>query len=117
MFAHSAGRVTLEHVTMVAGAPEHHAGEWALVNAVQSGDVAAAIRELTAELDDGDSGTPFRVLGQLGAAVRNPRARTPYPSRKVPAAVEALLRTDLALKSSGGDPRVLLERLVVELCG
>ena len=32
-------------------------------------------------------------------------------------AVEALFRTDLDLKSSGGDPRVLLERLVVELCG
>jgi len=28
-----------------------------------------------------------------------------------------LLRTDLALKSSGGEPQVLLERLVVELCG
>jgi len=28
-----------------------------------------------------------------------------------------LLRTDLALKSSGGDERVLVERLVVELTG
>jgi hypothetical protein len=37
--------------------------------------------------------------------------------RRVPAAVEALFRTDLDMKSSGGDPRVLLERLVVELCG
>jgi hypothetical protein len=37
-------------------------------------------------------------------------------SRRIPAAVDALLRTDLDLKSSGGDPRVLLERLVVELC-
>ena len=27
------------------------------------------------------------------------------------------VRTDLALKSSGGDARVLLERLIVELCG
>jgi hypothetical protein len=35
----------------------------------------------------------------------------------VPAAVDALLRTDLALKYSGGDPQVLLERLVVDLCG
>ena len=31
-------------------------------------------------------------------------------------AIEALFRTDLALKSSGGEPRVLLERFVVELC-
>jgi hypothetical protein len=37
--------------------------------------------------------------------------------RRVPAAVEALFRADQELKSSGGDPRVLLERLVVELCG
>jgi hypothetical protein len=34
----------------------------------------------------------------------------------VPAAVDALFRTDVDLKSSGGDPRVLLERLVIELC-
>jgi hypothetical protein len=32
-------------------------------------------------------------------------------------AIDALLRTDLALKSSGGDSRVLVERLVVELTG
>jgi hypothetical protein len=41
---------------------------------------------------------------------------TKLPPMRVPAAVDALLRTDLALKSSG-DARVLLERLVVELCG
>jgi DNA polymerase III delta subunit len=39
------------------------------------------------------------------------------PGPRLPAAIDALLRTDLALKSSGGDPRILLERLVVELCG
>ena len=38
------------------------------------------------------------------------------PGPRLGAAIEALLRTDLALKSSGGDPRILLERLVVELC-
>ena len=31
--------------------------------------------------------------------------------------MDALFRTDIALKSSGGDPRMLLERLVVEMCG
>jgi hypothetical protein len=31
-------------------------------------------------------------------------------------AIEAVFRADLELKSSGGDPRVLLERLVVDLC-
>jgi len=117
LFAAGAGSLTLEHVAAVAGAPEHRSDDWALVNAVQRGDVVAALRELKAELDEGDNGAPFRILGQLGAAVRSPNARTPFPTRRVPAAVDVLLRTDLALKSSGGDPRVLLERLVVELCG
>jgi len=31
-------------------------------------------------------------------------------------AVDAVFRTDLDLKRSAGEPRVLLERLVVELC-
>ena len=117
LFASGAGRLTLDHVALVAGVPEHRAVDWALVNAVQRGDVVAALRELKAELDEGDHGAPFRILGQLGAAVRNPNGRTPFPTRRVPAAVDVLLRTDLALKSSWGDPRVLLERLVVELCG
>ena len=39
------------------------------------------------------------------------------PASRVKDAVEAVFRTDLALKSSGGDPRILLERLVVELTG
>jgi DNA polymerase III delta subunit len=32
-------------------------------------------------------------------------------------AVDALFRTDQDLKRSAGDARILLERLVVELCG
>jgi DNA polymerase III delta subunit len=30
--------------------------------------------------------------------------------------MDALFQTDIALKSSGGDPRILLEKLVVEMC-
>jgi hypothetical protein len=51
------------------------------------------------------------ILGQLAWFVREK-----LDPRRVPAAVESLFRTDLDLKGSGGDPRVLLERLVVELC-
>ena len=45
--------------------------------------------------------------------------RTKFPAlapADVRPAIEALFRTDLDLKRSAGDPRVLLERLVVELC-
>jgi len=41
----------------------------------------------------------------------------PAAPDRVKPAIEALLRTDLALKSSGGDTRVLVERLVVDLTG
>jgi DNA polymerase III delta subunit len=55
------------------------------------------------------------VLGQLAWFVREKLAAA--DARRVPAAIDAVFRTDLDLKSSGGDPQVLLERLVVELCG
>ena len=55
----------------------------------------------------------YQVLGQLAWFVRDKMS----DPRRIPAAVDALFRADLDLKSSGGDPRVVLERLVVELCG
>jgi DNA polymerase-3 subunit delta len=115
LFAAGAGQLTLEHVAAVVGAPTHHGDDWALVRAIEQGDAQGALRELQAALDVG--GVPFQILGQIGYAVRTPPPRGRFPARRVPTAVDALLRTDLALKSSGGDPRVLLERLVVELCG
>jgi DNA polymerase III delta subunit len=87
--------------------------DWALVRALDRGDAATALRELRSRLEQG--GVPFMILGQLAWAVRTPPPRGRYPAHKLPAAIEALFRTDLALKSSG-DPRLLLERLVVELC-
>jgi DNA polymerase III delta subunit len=39
------------------------------------------------------------------------------PGSRMRSAIDAVFRTDLALKSSGGEPRRLLERLIVELCG
>ena len=73
---------------------------------------AEALRQVGLALESG--GVPYMILGQLGWFVREKLAAS--DARRVPAAVEALFRTDLELKSSGGDPRVLLERLVVELC-
>lgn len=86
--------------------------DWAVTNAIARGDAREALRHLGLSLDGG--GVPFQILGQLAWFVRDKMSAT-APDR-VPAAVEALFRTDLDLKSSGGDPRVLLERLVVDLC-
>jgi DNA polymerase III delta subunit len=62
-----------------------------------------------------EAGAPAeKILGQLGWLVRSKLAAA-RPAQLKPS-VEAVFRTDLDLKRSAGDPRVLLERLVVELC-
>ncbi len=63
-----------------------------------------------------DAGAPpEKILGQLGWLVRSkfPAHRA---GARLPARSTRVFRTDLDLKRSAGDPRVLLERLVVELC-
>ena len=84
--------------------------DWAVTNAIQNGNAREALRQLAMALDAG--AVSYQILGQLAWFVRDKMA----DPRRVPAAIEALFRTDLDLKSSGGDPRILLERLVVELC-
>ena len=69
-----------------------------------------ALRELGLALEWG--AVPHMVLGQLAWV-----ARARLPAQRIPGAIDAVFRTDLALKRSSGDPRILLERLVVELCG
>jgi DNA polymerase-3 subunit delta len=86
--------------------------DWAVTTAIQRGNGAEAIRQLGLALDAGS--VPYMILGQLAWFVREKLAEV--DPRRVPAAVESLFRTDLELKSSAGDPRVLLERLVLELC-
>ena len=76
----------------------------------QRGSAGDALRELGLMMDNG--AVPYMILGQLAWFVR-----TKVPAPKVSSAVEAVFRTDLAIKTSAGDPRALLERLVVELCG
>ena len=87
--------------------------DWAVTNAVGAGDAARGLRELALRFERGDS--PHAIVGQLRWWVSNRLAES-SPDRVKPA-LDALLRTDLALKSSGGDDQVLLERLVVELTG
>ena len=102
-------QITLADVKEVVSA-ESSQDDWAVTNAIQNGNAKEALRQLALALDAG--GVSYQILGQLAWFVRD-RMNDP---RRVPQAIEALFRTDLDLKSSGGDPRVLLERLVVELC-
>ena len=109
LYATGRPKLTVLDVREVAGPAVAH-DDWAVTSAIEQGSVATALKELALALDGGAG--PVMVLGQLGWV-----ARTRLPPARVPAAVEALFRTDLSLKTSAGDPRVLLERLVVELCG
>jgi DNA polymerase III subunit delta len=91
----------------VSAGPETQA-DFGIAKAIWRDDPREALRELTRALDAGAA--PFLVLGQLRAAAER------LASGRVSAGMAAVLRTDLALKSSGGEASVLLERLVVELC-
>jgi DNA polymerase III subunit delta len=103
--------ITLDDVRQLVG-PAALQDDWAMTNAIEAGDAAGALRQLALLLDAG--APPEKVLGQLGWLVRAKLPMLAPPTLK--GAVEAVFRTDLDLKRSAGDPRVLLERLVVELC-
>ena len=84
--------------------------DWAVTNAIERGAVDVALRELGVTLESG--AVPYQVLGQLAWV-----ARSRIPAARSATAVDAVFRADRALKLSAGEPRILLERLVVELCG
>jgi DNA polymerase-3 subunit delta len=109
LFASGDGIITEATVREIASAPTTQ-DPWAVTGAIERGAPAEALRELALKLEAGE--VPVMILGQLAWFVR--AKMTPA---RVPRAVEAVFRTDVALKTSGGDPRVLLERLVIELCG
>jgi DNA polymerase-3 subunit delta len=92
----------------VPAGPDQHQ-DFGIADAIRQGDAGEALKQLGAALENGAA--PFFLLGQL----RFVAERTPGP--RLRDAVNAVFRTDLALKSSGGDQKLLLERLVVELCG
>jgi DNA polymerase-3 subunit delta len=83
---------------------------FAVTRAIERGAAGEALRELALLMESG--AVPYAVLGGLAWF-----ARARLPAGRVAAAVEAVFRTDLLLKTSTGDPRAILERLVVELCG
>lgn len=112
LYATGKPKIVRADVEAVVTAETSH-DDWAVANAIQRGDTAGALKQIGLAMEAG--GVPYQILGQLAWFVRNRLVES--DARRVPAALEALLRTDLDMKSSGGDPRVLLERLVVELCG
>jgi DNA polymerase III delta subunit len=109
LYAMGQPKITAEDVRQAVPAGPETQENFGIANAIQRNDAAGALRELGLALDSG--AVPFFLMGQLRVAAER------MPGPRVKSAIEALFRTDLALKSSGGDPRVLLERLVVELCG
>jgi DNA polymerase-3 subunit delta len=107
LYAMGQDRITAEDVLQAVPAGPEAQAEWGISNAISRNDVADALHQLHLSLDAGAQ--PVFVLGQLRLAAER------LPAHRVRNGIDALFRTDLALKSSG-EPRVLLERLVVELC-
>jgi DNA polymerase III delta subunit len=111
LYALGQKRISIDDVREVAG-PAALQDDWALTNAIETGQAGEALRQLALLIDAGE--VPEKVLGQLGWLVRS---KFPTISAtEVGPAVEAVFRTDVDLKRSAGEPRILLERLVVELC-
>src|SRR5262245_22358400 len=112
LFTLGQATITADDVRAVTG-PAALQDDWAMTNAVEAGAPGEALRQLALTLDAG--APPEKVLGQLAWVVR---AKFPQlaPAGVRPS-VDALFRTDVDLKRSADDPRILLERLVVELCG
>ena len=111
LYALGQKQITADDVREVTG-PAALQDDWAMTNAIEAGRAGEALRQLALMLDAG--APPEKILGQLGWVVR---AKFPgIAPASVRPSVDAVFRTDQDLKSSAGDPRVLLERLVVELC-
>lgn len=103
--------ISLDDARQIVG-PAALQDDWAMTNAIEAGDARSALQQLALMLEAGAA--PEKILGQLGWLVR-----TKFPMLApagVRASIDAVFRTDLDLKRSAGEPRVLLERLVVELC-
>ena len=110
LYALGEKKITVADARQVVG-PAVLQDDWAIANSIEAGQVPEALRQLALTLDAG--APPEKILGQLGFVVR---AKFPQVAPgEVRAAIDAVFRTDLDLKRSAGDARVLLERLVVEL--
>jgi DNA polymerase-3 subunit delta len=109
LYAAGEGTITAQHVKDVVIPKDESQGVFEIIDAVRNGNPAKALREVSTLIDAGEP--PFVILGKLRAAAIQLR-----PEARVRNGLEAVLRTDMAIKSSAGTPQHLLECLVVELC-
>lgn len=109
LFAAGEPGVTVRHVHEMV-VPQSEPGEgFALGRAIWNSNVRAALGEIEAQFEAGSQAV--LILGQIRAA-----ARSLKPDERAKSGLDAVFETDLALKSSVGEARFLLERLVIELC-
>ncbi len=108
LYAMGEPTITADAVRQVVPAAPDAQTDFGIAKAIARNDAADALHELHLALDAG--WMPVLVMGQLRIAAERVSAA------RLRDAMDAVLRTDLALKSSAGDPRILLERLVVEMC-
>ncbi len=110
LFAAGEAAITARHVRDMVMPRSEPGEDFALGRAIWNSDAREALREIGAQLDNGRQ-APM-VLGQIRAAAIRLK-----PDHRVKQSLDAVFQTDLAIKSSAGEPRFLLERLVIELCG
>lgn len=110
LYAAGESAITSAHVRDLV-MPQNEPGEdFALGKAIWNSNAKEALHEITAQLESGAQ--PVMVLGQIRAAAGRLR-----PDARVKSALDAIFETDLSIKSSMGEPRYLLERLVIQICG
>jgi DNA polymerase III delta subunit len=109
LYAAGEAVITPAHVKDLVIPENESEGVFALIEAVRNSNAPRALLEISALIDAGVQ--PPLILGQLRAAAIQLRN-----DARVRNALDAVLRTDVAIKSSAGTPQHLLECLAVELC-
>jgi len=109
LYAAGESTITTTHVKDLVIPQNESEGVFALIDAVRNSNAPKALLEISALFDAGVQ--PPLILGQLRAAAIQLRN-----DARVRNGLEAVMRTDVAIKSSAGTPQHLLECLAVELC-
>ena len=109
LYAAGESTISATHVRDLVIPGNDPEGQFALIDAVRASNAPRALKEISALIESGVQ--PFLILGQLRAAAIQLR-----PDGRVRTSLEAVLRTDVAIKSSAGTPQHLLECLAIELC-